>query len=518
MEGPIFGNVMHNELAKGMGIDEVIALSKQALAEANTELTKYYQQSTSATSGITAYDLEAPAKMLYPVLTPHRNRLARVPAKGGIQANWRAVTGVNTTNLPLGISQGNRAAVSVDSTADYTAAYKGDGLDQMVTWEAQYAAEGFEDIRSLAAINQLKAVMIREEKMILLGNTSVALTQVGTVAKSLADAGGSLSDSQTIYIVVVGLTGEAWAASSLTSGCPTGGSLTLASGKVETRVSGTSQPSAEVSQATGSGGAGNAHQISISWPYLNGAVAYAVYTGTATGQERLAAIVQNNSYIIKTNPSTTSQLISALPSTDQSQNPLAYDGYLSLMYNYATTKSYVVVQATGTPGTGTPLTGDGYGGIKEFEQVLQYLYNTWRLGPTEIWWSSVEAYNASPKILAGAQYAAQQFHFVTEQSDLAGGVIVKNYWNRYGLSPELQSVPLKIDPNMPPGTVFFNCEVLPYPLSNVTNVAQIKLRRDYHQVEWPPTDRQWPTGTYWDGVMQHYAPFSMAMITNIANG
>ena len=46
-----------------------------------------FAQSSSATSGLTFYDLELGAKFLYPVLTPLRNMIPRVSGKGGIQAS-----------------------------------------------------------------------------------------------------------------------------------------------------------------------------------------------------------------------------------------------------------------------------------------------------------------------------------------------------------------------------------------------------------------------------------------------
>ena len=82
-----------------------------------------------ATSGLTYYDLETRAKFLYPLLTPLRNEIARVSGKGGIQANWRAVTGINTTGLRIGVSGGNRGGVQAVSTQDYSAAYKGIGIE-----------------------------------------------------------------------------------------------------------------------------------------------------------------------------------------------------------------------------------------------------------------------------------------------------------------------------------------------------------------------------------------------------
>ena len=81
-----------------------------------------FSESTSPTSGLTYYDLELGAKFLYPLLTPLRNEIPRVSGKGGIQANWRAVTGVNTTGLRIGVSGGNRGGVQAVSAQDYSAA------------------------------------------------------------------------------------------------------------------------------------------------------------------------------------------------------------------------------------------------------------------------------------------------------------------------------------------------------------------------------------------------------------
>ena len=130
---------------------------------------------TSATSGLTYYDLELGAKFLYPLLTPLRNEIPRVSGKGGIQANWRAVTGVNTTGLRIGVSGGNRGGVQAVSTQDYTAAYKGIGIETSVDFEAQYAGMGFDDVKAIGAKVGLEACMLGEELLILGGNTSVAL-------------------------------------------------------------------------------------------------------------------------------------------------------------------------------------------------------------------------------------------------------------------------------------------------------------------------------------------------------
>ena len=76
-----------------------------------------FTESMSATSGLTFYDLELGAKFLYPVLTPLRNTIPRVSGKGGIQANWRSITAINTQNLRFGVSTANRGGVLAVATA-----------------------------------------------------------------------------------------------------------------------------------------------------------------------------------------------------------------------------------------------------------------------------------------------------------------------------------------------------------------------------------------------------------------
>ena len=160
----------------------------------------------------------------------------------------------------------------------------------------------------------------------------------------------------------------------------------------------------------------------------------------------------------------------------------------------------------------------GNGGIVEIENALQAFWDTYRISPTEIIVGSQERKNISAKIVEGQANNTQRFVFSVEQDKISGGVIVKNYYNRFGITDEAQSIPIRLHPNMPNGTIMFNTEILPYPLSGVTNVTQIRCRRDYHQVDWVERSRKYEMGIYADEVLQIYAPFSLGVITNVANG
>ena len=68
---------------------ETIELTKQALGQGQGALKKGVTMST----GLVWYDLQAPAKNLYPTVTPLRNSLPRVQRPNpGDAARWKQVT------------------------------------------------------------------------------------------------------------------------------------------------------------------------------------------------------------------------------------------------------------------------------------------------------------------------------------------------------------------------------------------------------------------------------------------
>ena len=136
------------------------ALKAAQTAPIPEAINKAFTQSGSATSGLTAYDLQAPALTLHPVLTPLRNTIPRVSGKGGIQANWRAVTGININQTGAGVGEGQRGGIIATSTADYLAAYRGIGLEDNVSFEADMAADGFDDVKARATNGLLRSLMI----------------------------------------------------------------------------------------------------------------------------------------------------------------------------------------------------------------------------------------------------------------------------------------------------------------------------------------------------------------------
>lgn len=470
-----------------------------------------FAQPGSATSGLNFYDLELGAKMLYPVLTPLRNIIPRVSGKGGIQANWRAITGINTAGMRIGVSGGNRSGVQAVSTADYTAAYKGLGLETNVDFEAQYAAQGFDDLRAIAALTGLQSTMIGEEGVILGGNTSQLLGTTPTPSATPLTTGGSLADA-TYSVICAALTLDAYINGSVTGGVQGSITRTNADGSSDTFGGGTAKLSAAAA-AVVSGGSG-AGRVTATVTSVRNAVAYAWFWGAA-GSEVLGAITTINSINI-TATATGTQTALSLGTADNSTNALYFDGLIT-QAERSGSNAYFKQQATGTAGTGTPLTSDGYGGVTEIDVALKSMWDNYRLGPDTMWVNSQEAQNISQKILAGAANAAQRFVFQSVRDALGGGIMVSTYLNKFSMSGA-NTIDIKLHPNMPPGTVLMTAKTIPYPLNNVGNVMQIRERQSYYQIEWPLVTRKYEYGVYVDEVLQHYFPPSMAVITNIGNG
>lgn len=494
-------------------VNETLVSVEQNLRASSASLAKAITQAT----GLVAYDLQPGALKLYPVLTPLRNAIPRVAGNGGTATNWKAITGINTAALAIGLSEGNRAGVVTTATQSYTAAYKGLGLEDYVTFEADYAATGFDDVRNLAVEGLLRALMIGEERVLLGGNSSLALGQTPTPSPvSDVPTGGALSPNTQYSVICAAQTLDGYLNSTLASGLSAAVSRTNADGSVDTYGGGVARVSSNATVTTANDG-NTTHAVGASVAPVKGAFAYAWYLG-AVGAERLAQITTINSVqLAALNPS--GQLASSLPAADNSQNDLIFDGLLTQICDSGS-NAYFAAQTTGTPGTGTPLTSDDAGGIVEIDAALKSFWDNYRLSPTKIWVNSQEQQNITRKILNSGASSSYRVTLTAQAENgvaIGGGALVTSYQNMFAYGGA-QTIPIQLHPFLPPGTVLFTTDFLPYPLSNVANVLQVKTRRDYYQLEWPLNSRRYEYGVYVDEVLQNYFPPAFGLITNIANG
>jgi hypothetical protein len=482
---------------------ETLGLMKDSLAK-----------NVTISTGLTAYDLQAPAKNLYPTITPLRNSVPRVARLNpGDAAHWRSIFATTGSGFDaMGwVPEGQRSASMSYSATSITLPYVTLGEEDTVTFEAEAAAQGFEDINATATLRILQKTMRKEETALLGGNTSLALGTAGAPTLTASGTGATLP-GQTYSVIVVGLTFEGYRNSTLSGGVAATKTITGNDGNTYTLNGGSSMRSANVTQAVTLG-----QTLFATAPIINGAVAYAWYLGSA-GSETLQAITTINSVAFSV-PLISGQQPATVITADNSRNPgLAFDGLLTDGFNPATA-SFVQALASGPAGTGTFLTPSGRGSIAEIDNMLLQMWNTYRLSPTVIYVNAQEQKNITSKCLTNASGPLVRYNVDASQSapyEFTASGVVRWYYNPFTGT----EIPMPVHPDLPPGTILAYCERLPawYQSNETPNVAEVLTRRDYYRVDWPVRTRRREFGVYAEEVLAIYASFGIGILTNIGNG
>jgi hypothetical protein len=490
---------------------DTLDLVKGALRSPDGQIAK----SITSSSGLVAFDLQAPAKNLYPFVTPMRNALPRIGGGTGTASNWRQVTALVGSGFDaIGwVPEGQRSGQMAYMTASRSAAYVTIGEEDAATYEAISAGRHFEDIQARMTFRLLQKLMLKEEMAILAGNASLELGTPAAPALSASGSGATLP-AATYSVIAVALTLEGYHNSSLATGVATTKTINGADGKNFVLAGGSSNKSANATQAVTLG-----QTLFAGVAALQGAVAYAWYVGTA-GNETLQAITTINSARFAEPLAGDRQAVSAI-AADNSANPsYAYDGLLTTALKSGS-NAYVNVLPTGTAGTGTPLTASGRGSVVEIDTMFQQMWELYQLSPTVLFVNVQELKNITSKVLSNASGPLLRYEVSGDGNayDLAAAGAVSFYFNPFTLNGGLK-IPVRIHPRVPPGTIIGWAENLPvqYQSNEVPNVAEIRTRQDYYQIDWPVVTRQRQVGVYAEEVLAVYAPFAMGVITNIGNG
>lgn len=478
-------------------------------AQAGDDITK----SITTSAGLAAYDLQAPAKNLYPVFTPLRNKIPRVAGGKGVATNWKIISSIVGSGFDQSgwVPEGQRSGRMSYTTAPKAANYVTLGEEDSVTFEAVNAGRTFEDLRATMAMRLLQKTMLKEETSIIGGNSSLALGTASTPSLSAAGTGATLP-AATYSVIVVALTLEGYFNSTLAAGAATSKTVTGADGATYVVNGGSSNKSSNATQAVTLG-----QTLSATTAVVNGAVAYAWYVGTA-GSETLQAITTVNSASFAVALTGSRQAVSAITADKSNNSGLAFDGLVTTAF-LPGNSAYIDVRPTGNTG----LTASGRGSVVEIDTMLRTMWDVYQLSPTVLYMNSQEINNTTQKVMSSASGTLLRYNSPSDKSSepyavVAGGVL-RAYYNPF-MPNGGQVIPVLIHPKVPPGTILGYCEELPvyYQNNEVANVAEIKTRQDYYQVDWPLRTRQYETGVYSEEVLAVYAPFAMGIITNINNG
>ena len=491
------------------------------------------------------YDLSPVVQMLYPFkeLIPLISKLPRVPGDGGNAYHWKRITSVNVNNVSLGVSEGNRGARIAIEEQDQLATYKTMGLESSTTFEARLGGQNLRpEVLGIAVQSTLRSTMIGEEQALILGNASTPLGITPNPTMAAGGTNGSWGGTVTVYIICVALSGYGWLTytpyNSVTNQGGVQGQVTKvnADGSVDVFGGGSAQPSSEVNIA----GVTINQAVTATVAPVTGAVAYAWYVSTTSGQEKLSAITPGNQVVLTQPPASTQQPVTNLQVNgsyqDNSTNNLIPDGILSQVYGSVFGTGYSTSMATNpqlppvvTAGdtlqvssggslvytkkagnTGLSISGTN---IQEFDVVLQAAYDQYKLGFDRILMSSTDLIISTGTFFS--QGAAAQFKILFDAEASTGRIVagrrVTSYLNKFFNN----TLDIEVHPFVPPGTVLFWSDRIPYELSGVGNILEAKVRQDYYQIEWPLRTRKYEYGVYVDEVFACYFTPGFAVIRNL---
>lgn len=482
-------------------------------------------QGFNQTTGLTGYELEAPAKSLFPVLSPFRNSIPRVKATiGAAAAHWKAITAINTGNARANTGFGYAGNLISTKEQDFLAQYKVLSLGDTVQLDAQMQAQGFQDLRATSGINTLYALMMQEDK-VFLGGQSYGIGAPSSPTLTPATTGGTIG-AVNVSVAVAARTmlgyydGWGTPASSSTQT----GALTGSTNSVTASV--TAKPGAVCYDWFVGVAGGNLYYYTTT---STNTIEITSVPTQAQSAPNGAAYAQLSAPTYKDSNGITQPITMASQATaDNSGDSNSMDGLLStLTGDYQ--NGVFVKQGSGAPTgsyfkslDGASLTGNN-GTINEIDAALAYLWANAKVTPTKILVNSIDHINISNKIIqSGGAYTMFRPNDPQERQTVIGGQLVETYLNK---AVNGTAIPLETQPWLPQGTIALVTERLPYPNNKVTNVLECETQMEYTQFEYSTArlPGQANGGPRYDfevrcqEVFKNYFPGSMAVIQNVAN-
>jgi len=504
---PMTGEKANNPIAemealvanKSLSADAIGALNSALAAQRGVmgDVVKDISLTSPLSTSFAAFDLEAPAKLLTPRPTPLRNMLPRKAGvgtahrikritgytgtgTGGQGQIWPGIT--ETTTNTFGSIAYERGPKISYTAEDAIYPYFSFSLSDSVSFDANYSALGYQDLRQLSSTSTLYASMLMEERMLLMSRgtasgLSGALAAPTVTLSQRAAANGEVAMAATTYYVYA--TSDAGSFGESVSS--TVASLAVTSGNV----------------------------LVVTATNVVGALATKVYVGTTTGnanakfQGRFTSLtgVVNGAGGLSTNDAiiySTASTATA-PTTDSSAYATGYDGIIPQIISNGGYVNEVNTQfSTSNPGV-------------EFQNVFGGLYDSVKADPDFILLNGSDRKQLSDAIKNGSTANYRLNLSQDDSGNYVGGAVIGGLHNE--VTGKL--VDLMVHPWLPQGVAPVISKTLPIPDTEVSDVWSVVNVQDYQGIQWPVTQFSYDFRTYWRGTLVGYAPAWNGIVTGI---
>ena len=484
-------------------LNNALASQRMAMQDIQKEISLTSPLSTS----FAAFDLEAPAKMLTPRPTPLRNKIARKKGvgtshrqkqilgytgtgTGGVGNTWPGITQSSTATF--GSINYERGPIISYAAQDLILPYNSYSLSDSVTFDANFSAMGYQDLRQLSSTSTLYATMLMEERMMLMArgtasgySGALAAPATVTLSSPVAATGQTALAAATYFVYVTANAG------------------------ISSSGFGESIVSTVQSTAVASGDV-----LGISWTPVTGAIGYNIYVGTSTGTanctfqgtaQGTSAVIQGAGTVGLTGNNfalTTTGAAATRANADTSAYATGYDGILPTVLgaNSGFNNTINSTFSTSNPGV-------------EYQTVFYNLYNNVKADPDEILINGADRKQLSDSIKNGSTANYRLNLTQTEAGDYVGGATIGGLYNEI----TGKMVPLTVHPWLPQGVSPVLSYTLPIPDTEVSDVWANYMVQDYMGIQWPVTQFSYDFSTYFRGTFFCSAPAWNGAVSGIVN-
>jgi len=484
-------DVLNKSMTAEQVADITSALDRvQDVTKAGSEwtLTNPLNNSTSGVTGLVPYDLDPALALLVPRSFILRNSTSRI---GGIgQAyEFRRILGVSNSNTggvanlntffnPTGATATfgsvslNRPAKISYAADKIVLSHVNQGVSDQVDLTAQFAGQGYTDLRQLSHTSAIWAHMLGEERNMLNGRSTV-----------LSISGASATAANDTTVSGTGLPATSSSAVIVTFSSSAGESQAFSAGSVTNATAGQGvKLNSLVGVPSGT--------LAINTYVTVSSVFYKGTTVLSTGA------VSPSTFVV----------VSALPSTSAdngSGNSLGYDGFISTFSNATNSPATTALNAAlslSEPGA-------------DFQNVFASLYSNVIADPDMILTTASIRRALARSIQQEGTPTGYRLNYQTGSDGITIGSVVTAIQNE----STGKMVDVVAHPYMPAGVALVHSKSLPFPDSGVSETVQAVNVQDMIVLEWPQIQLSWDLSTYQYGTLAFRAPAWSAAITNINN-
>jgi hypothetical protein len=486
--------------------DETVTLVREAMGDATRSITM--------ASGLVGYELETPAKVIVPVITPLVNMLPRRRGGGTDIVHWKAITSFDTSRNWGVLSDGGTPAQVTYAVASLQNTMQAIGLMNAVSFQTQWRGRRLEsDVRARRIAELLYQLKMTEERW-LLGASTYLLTPPAPVVATATTGGTIAAGTYWVKVTAKNAQGETTGSSAtkiVTTGTTSTLTITVFTVPNATQYnvyigSGATLPAdSALWLQTGISGA-NAQQ-----PLIGATVILADGATVMPSGEVNPAILP---LTLSAPPATTGTALSTVAANtaktfvDGAGSPLMWDGIIAQALNNTSLANGATLGAQ----VAQPADPAGKLALADIDNLLAGMYLQAAGDPDYIIMNPLDNVRLTNLVVG-----AGQLRYVVQAGDSAdqGQLTAQYRVTRYLNKSTGREIPIILDRYCPQGYMVFLPMTVPFPVPEVSSAVEIETNQEYWGVDFAVTDSNFRFADYVDETVKVYFLGGLGVIRGI---